>query len=200
MLNNFFRGFSKKGFIGPIGDDLPSLVPIVVSLLLFFTIFSVTLNAFNSKNTELNKQTLMIATSRELKGDSIILSTEQFYERCDLVKLKYSPYSFITLIYPTDSELDQENPLDNVINDFSNIKIANDGKVDVSSISNFVLKEEKNAFVCAYKRKLGSDFTTKTRAYFLRYYPVAIQIKKTLGAYGEYYVTVPGVMAMVVWE
>ncbi len=201
-FNKLKKSFSSKGFIGPIGDDLPALIPIVVSLLLFFTIFSVTLNAYNTKNTEINKQTLMISASREIKGDSIILGIEQFNERCEKVNLKYYPYSFIAMIYPTSGSYGEENPLDKVIEDFIKVRFDSTQNVDKTSITDTpVLKDESGEpFVCGYRRRLGNDFSKNTRAYFLRYYPIAIQTKMTLGSYGEYYVTIPGVMAMVVWE
>ena len=39
----------KKGFIGPIGDDLPSILAILLALGLFFSAVTFTLNIYNEK-------------------------------------------------------------------------------------------------------------------------------------------------------
>ncbi|MCX6803110.1 MAG: hypothetical protein NTY48_00905, partial [Candidatus Diapherotrites archaeon] len=96
---------NKRGFIGPIGDDMPSLVPIVVALLLFFTIFTMTLTSYNNKNAYLRKQTDMTSIARELKGDTLILGVAQFDKRCNNLRLKKIPYNFVSAIYPTNIDI-----------------------------------------------------------------------------------------------
>lgn len=200
MLNVFFKkSFSKKGFIGPIGDDLPSLIPIVVSLLLFFTIFSVTLNAYNSKNSEIAKQTLMISASREMKGDSIILDYTQFQDRCDRIKLRYYPYSFMIAVYPTGG-INSSGELETILENFTNMGVNTDGTLDLSSVDvNKIVGEINAKYVCGYKKKMGTNFSGKTRSYFLRYYPIAVQINQYISS-KDYVVIIPAVMAVIVWE
>ncbi|MBI1973997.1 hypothetical protein HYS54_04240 [Candidatus Micrarchaeota archaeon] len=43
----------KKGFIGPIGDDLPAMIAVMLALGLFFSAMLVTLNMYNQKITTL---------------------------------------------------------------------------------------------------------------------------------------------------
>ena len=44
-----------RGFIGPIGDDLPSILVLLVSLSLFFSSLSFALNSYNDKFVNFNK-------------------------------------------------------------------------------------------------------------------------------------------------
>jgi hypothetical protein len=201
LLKIFFKKkLSKKGFIGPIGDDLPSLIPIVVSLLLFFTIFAITLNSYSSKNSEIAKQTVMISASREMKGDSIILSYEQFKDRCDRLKLKYYPYNFMMAVYPTGG-INSSEELQYVLTNFTKMSFDQEGKLTLSGydyVDNIVGGDGKK-YVCGYKKKQGSNFSGKTKSYYLRYYPIAVQIDQDiLGK--KYVVILPAVMAVIVWE
>jgi len=43
-----------KGFIGPLGDDLPSVIIIVMALTLFFSSISFTIRAYNEKIDDIN--------------------------------------------------------------------------------------------------------------------------------------------------
>ncbi|HNV01273.1 MAG TPA: hypothetical protein PKK60_02480 [archaeon] len=198
-MKKFFSkvSFSKKGFIGPIGDDLPSLIPIVMSLLLFFTIFAVTLNTYNTKNNSISKQTMMISSSRELKGDSIILGIDSFNDRCDKLKLKNYPYNFMAVIYPTAGQT--TNPLENLIDEFINIDFDSSDNLDVGTVSSNVITDNSVPFVCGYKKRASGEFKSTTKTYYLRYYPVAVQTLLNISG-SDYYVIVPGVMTMVVWE
>jgi len=60
----------SRGFIGPIGDDLPSIIAILLGLSLFFSALSFTLNVYNNKLTAYNilKGTMEIAHKVNEKG------------------------------------------------------------------------------------------------------------------------------------
>jgi len=181
----------QKGFIGPIGDDLPSLVPIVVSLLLFFTIFSVTLSVYNSKNTDIREQTDMLSAARIMKGDSIILSIDEFKTRCDTVKMKNYPSSFMFAVYKADYDLGE------VMLDFTNETSIDPATNIPEKISKSFLRDESDApYFCGFQKRIGNRLSSSTRSYVIRYYPVAIQVKLNSGVYS----IVPGIMAMVMWE
>jgi len=185
---------SHKGFIGPIGDDLPSLIPIVVALVLFFTIFSMTLNTYNTKNTSVRKQMEMTSVAREIKGDSLILGIDQFDSKCKSVKVKRFPYNFMAGIYSSESDLKS------VINDFISMaedeSIADNGSTDLLAAD---LEGSKKGFFCNYIKVGSRAFTGMEKSYFLRYYPVAVQYPLTINGSTQY-VIIPAVMAMVVWE
>lgn len=188
--NDSKKGFLQKGFIGPIGDDLPSLIPIVVALLLFFTIFSVTLNTYNSKNALIRKQTSIINVAREMRGESLLLDVSQFLDRCQTVTSRNFSYNFMIGVYPSNHDLDF------VVDDFAESKVFSDG---LEPSGNF-LKQDDTSYFCGYIRPGSVQFGDSSNnqrkiAYSLRFYPVAVQIKAS-----DYFVVIPGIMTMVVWE
>ena len=70
-MKKALKGFKqKKGFIGPIGDDLPSIIAILLGLSLFFSGLSFTLNVYNHKLTAYNilKGTMEVAHKVNDKG------------------------------------------------------------------------------------------------------------------------------------
>jgi hypothetical protein len=184
---------SKKGFIGPIGDDLPSLVPIVVSLVLFFSIFALTLNTYNTKNTYLRKQMDMTSVAREIKGDSLILGIDQFETKCASVKTKFLPYNFMTGLYSAD------NPLSGTKKDFVDASFNQDNLTSLGFLNADNNFGELKPFFCEYAKPGAKAFTGKEKNYLVRYYPVAIQKEVEIDGRGQF-IVVPGIMAMVVWE
>lgn len=194
LLSLFFSK-KQKGFIGPIGDDMPSLVPIVVSLLLFFTIFSVTLSAYNSKNGDVREKIDMLSAARIMKGDSIILSVDEFNSRCDTILMKNYPSSFMFAVYKADYDIG------NVIEDFSTETSIDPLTNTPERISEDFLRDESEApYFCGFQKRVGNRLSSNTRSYVIRYYPVAVQVKLTTEGSGNVYSIVPGIMAMVMWE
>ncbi len=198
----------ERGFIGPIGDDLPSLIPIVTGLVIFFSIFVLTLNTYNDKNLFIEKQIDMTSVARDLKGDSLILNWDQFDKRCSSMKIKRYPYSFIVAIYSSDIDLKK------VIEDFKQAS-----QLDVADIPNsgFSFLSQPNeaggqkSFYCSYLKIGGSNFAKDiggelkilNKEYSVRFYPIAVQQPiqvQTLNANATQNLIVPAVMAMVVWE
>ncbi len=193
--------FFEKGFIGPIGDDLPSLIPIVTGLVIFFSVFVLTLNTYNEKNDYLEKQIDMTSVARDLKGDSLLLNWSQFNDRCTGLKIKRYPYSFIAAIYGTDVDLTK------AIQDFKDASIQGpSGTREDGSGFGFIKQEveglDQQSFYCSYLKIGGRDFSSNMREYSVRFYPIAVQqpiMVATSNATYQYLI-VPAVMAMVVWE
>lgn len=88
LASNFFRKrrnkqrLNARGYLGPIGDDIPSLIPIIVGMITFFSAFSFTLNEYNQRSASFaaDRDTLIIANS--LKGDSYLSSYAEFDTAC----------------------------------------------------------------------------------------------------------------------
>jgi len=78
----------RKGFIGPIGDDLPSLIPILVALIIFFTTFTATFEVYERGNTRFDRIIKVLKISNELRGDKYINDVEEFDELCDKVSVR----------------------------------------------------------------------------------------------------------------
>ncbi|MBI2597759.1 MAG: hypothetical protein HYW50_01030 [Candidatus Diapherotrites archaeon] len=82
----------EKGFLGPIGDDLPSLIPLLFALLIFFGTFSFSFGVFNEKNTSFDADLAVLGISRILKGTSYITGISDFLQKCasiNITKVKY---------------------------------------------------------------------------------------------------------------
>ena len=59
---------SRKGFIGPIGDDLPSIIPLVFALIVFFSGFYLTMNVFESKQNDFDSDLALSHTIDRLSS------------------------------------------------------------------------------------------------------------------------------------
>lgn len=89
---NRFR-IGNKGYLGPIGDDIPSLIPILVGLVTFFAAFTFTLNEYNARTASFNadRDTLVIANA--LKGDSYIATFPEFDSACKGLRVRGLNYA-----------------------------------------------------------------------------------------------------------
>lgn len=185
-------GAGAKGFIGPIGDDLPSLIPIVVGLLLFFMTFAMVLSAYNTKNALISQQSEMTSVARELKGDSLIFGVDWFLGNCQKLALKNYPYSYAVALYPTNL------PIKDVSNDF----MLSTSGTGIPPDNPFILAKNGAGntvpYYCQHFKIGAKPFTTQNRTYMLRFYPVAVQREITVNGKINV-VTVPALMAMVFW-
>jgi hypothetical protein len=176
----------------------------MVALVVFFTIFSATLSTFTFKNSVINKQVEMVSVARELKGDSLLLSVNDFQNKCMRVNAKRYPYNFIAAIYPSGKDLSK------VITSFSEISASLGGIRDFSSNELDIFSEKsssggQNYYFCSYQRIGSTPFTGKEKQFLVRYYPVAVQTKifnpdEPDDETKKQFIIVPGIMALVVWE
>jgi len=85
----FSKGFfasAKKGFLGPIGDDLPSLIPLLFALMLFFYAFTSAWNNFDRRNDDFADDLAVLRVSNALRGNNYIAGIEKFNENCETAK------------------------------------------------------------------------------------------------------------------
>ncbi len=85
---NKFTQLNARGYLGPIGDDIPSLIPIIVGMITFFAAFTFTLNEYNQRSASFaaDRDTLIIANS--LKGDSYLSSFSEFDLACKGLRVR----------------------------------------------------------------------------------------------------------------
>lgn len=74
---------NRKGFMGPIGDDLPSLIPLLFALIIFFGAFTFALNEFNLENIDINAKLEVLKVSRVLRSNGIIAGYDDWQRLCD---------------------------------------------------------------------------------------------------------------------
>ncbi|MEM4257167.1 MAG: hypothetical protein QXD98_02290 [Candidatus Diapherotrites archaeon] len=82
----------KKGFIGPVGDDLPSITPLVLGLMIFFTAFTSAFNSFDKRNEEFMNNIELLKISKTIRANSYIYSYENFEQLCNSIgptRIKY---------------------------------------------------------------------------------------------------------------
>jgi len=167
----------ERGFIGPIGDDLPSLIPLLFALVIFFSTFSLTFDAFDSRNREFKDELTVMRISTIMQSNSYIFSHDNFNDLCDglgLINLNYvaaisndaTTGKQINNIFEVSFFTNKENEtfycsnVDEVsspeqISDFLSLEEAEDRKI-VSRIFPIVLEDEKivrpmHLFVVAWK-------------------------------------------------
>ncbi|MCD6246818.1 MAG: hypothetical protein J7J87_00075 [Candidatus Diapherotrites archaeon] len=77
----------QKGFVGPIGDDLPSLVPLIFSLIIFFASFTSAFDVFIKSKEQFDSAVLITDIAASIAGDHFIVSPEEFYRSCERVSV-----------------------------------------------------------------------------------------------------------------
>ncbi len=76
---------SFKGFIGAIGDDLPSLIPIFLGLIIFFSVFLNTYNVYKDNTDLYSLQQEGISISMILKSEPLIPDYDEFERICSKI-------------------------------------------------------------------------------------------------------------------
>ncbi|MFH0714828.1 MAG: hypothetical protein V1847_03185 [Candidatus Diapherotrites archaeon] len=146
----FGKARGKTGFIGPIGDDLPSLIPLVFALVVFFAAFQSALSTFDSKNASFADDLDALKVARILRGSGYWVSQPEFAKACDIVNVRairfeagitelnvrlFDSYGNISnrreLYLPHDLETDAQYFCSNVkdLKDISLSELQKEGKV-----------------------------------------------------------------------
>lgn len=76
---------NEKGFLGPIGDDLPSLIPLILSLVIFFSAFTYAFNVFNYKSEAFRYDLDTMNIVRVMRASGYITGPENFQQLCNSV-------------------------------------------------------------------------------------------------------------------
>jgi hypothetical protein len=100
---------NKKGYIGAIGDDLPSLIPLFVGLTVFFAVFLNTYNVYRDNTDLYSLRNDAINISGIMKEEPLIADQNQFIKSCSRVNTKYNWNAFVT---PFDLNADNYRGLD----------------------------------------------------------------------------------------
>lgn len=174
----FSQGFfPKKGFIGPIGDDLPSLIPIIFALVLFFSAFNYGLSNLNEKSVEFADDLDSLKAARILRSNSYIVDYENFNELCNTVSVKAVKFK------AGITELNQ-----GLLDEHGRIQRDSDL---------FFQDSEGNLFVCSNASDGGlSNDTLFSGRVLVRVYPVAVEVDR-----GELGIAVmPKQLMVVAWR
>ena len=104
QINTNQKRINQKGFIGPIGDDLPSLIPLTVALLIFFGAFGFAFNHFEEKKLEFDQRLLLLSIGKTLKGDSLIDHYKKWELGCNSIEV--SRYRFRAVVFLISTKTD----------------------------------------------------------------------------------------------
>ncbi len=74
------------GFLGPIGDDLPSLIPLIAALIIFFGAYGTIYRDYAEKNELLEMTIRVNRLGRDLRGSSYVTSTNEFERVCTVAR------------------------------------------------------------------------------------------------------------------
>lgn len=73
---------NRRGFLGPIGDDLPALIPLLFALLMFFSTFTHTFNVFETRGRAFAGDVAVLKVASILKANGYVETTDAFNKRC----------------------------------------------------------------------------------------------------------------------
>lgn len=86
----------SKGFIGAIGDDLPSLIPIIFALVLFFAVFGYSLDVFHQKTDFMQMKLSGLQIASTIKQNSLLSGEHGFLRGCS--KVTQREYNYVAVL------------------------------------------------------------------------------------------------------
>ncbi|MFH1224840.1 MAG: hypothetical protein V1676_03475 [Candidatus Diapherotrites archaeon] len=91
---------TARGFIGPIGDDLPSLIPLLFALVVFFSTFAFAFGVFEARDRDFQHDLKALQLAHALKANGYIGSAAEFSVRCASLGISGMKYrAFVTDVY-----------------------------------------------------------------------------------------------------
>lgn len=158
-----------KGFIGPIGDDLPSLIPILFGLAIFFSAFTFAYQAFDVENSHFKYSIKVMDLAKTVKSDSFIADYADFKNSCD--KISVSGVSYKILLFRDFIQIKNENLGNNPLS-MDTFGIVTGETLE--GIKDKVLIQENNAyFECSNLSEDDLQTVNKVKKFDVRLFPVA---------------------------
>ncbi len=84
---------NQKAYLGPIGDDLPSLIPLMFALIIFFSSFYMTVNTYNERTVDFENDIAVVQISASLRGTGLVSSIKQFNDSCNALNVRQPFFS-----------------------------------------------------------------------------------------------------------
>ena len=97
----------QNGFLGPIGDDLPSLVPLIFALIIFFSTFTYAMNSMDSRNDDFDADLATLGIARIMRSNGYLTGYEDFKRLCGMINVAGLNYE-IALV-ETELTYDERN-------------------------------------------------------------------------------------------
>ncbi len=133
---------NSKGFLGSIGDDLPSLIPLFFALMIFFAALAYAFTTINERNDFINTYIDSLSIAKASLGDASFVDLQDF--KASSNKVVTSANYIYGLVYipkesPNETNLDFSTILEDVDLGF----ICYDDANNLRLSKNFALKEGK---------------------------------------------------------
>ena len=172
-----------KGFLGPIGDDLPSLIPLLFGLAIFFSSFTFAYQAFDAENANFKYAIKSMDLAKTVKSDSFISGYADFRTSCNNISvsgISYKVLLFRDFIKIKEDSASSTNPLSMDTHGIVTGDVLNEINPDntlIKADEATELKEEGDEFypyfICSNVSKDGLATVGKIKKFDVRLFPVA---------------------------
>lgn len=168
------RKMKSRGFIGPIGDDLPSLIPLLFGLMIFFSMFTFTFKTFDDKTAAFQDDLDALKIASSLRGNNFIFNYAQFKSLCG--RIHTQRLNFIAGI----AEL-RPAPNETVFN----VEFLRDG----TGIG-------ANTYVCPFPKPEFDEKASTGNKIVAKVFPIALQTTNSAGTG----IVLPERLVVIVWK
>ena len=168
-----------KGFLGPIGDDLPSLIPILFGLAIFFSSFTFAYQAFDAENANFKYAINAMDLAKTVKSDSFISGYADFKNSCNNISV--SGISYKVLLFRDFIEIKNNfggNPLSMdtygivtgaTLEGIEDQVIIQADQAEISGVDT----DFKTSYICSNVSKDNLTTVGKIKKFDVRLFPVA---------------------------
>ncbi len=178
---------NSKGFLGPIGDDLPSLIPLLFALVIFFSAFTFTFNVYQNNLASFSNDVSLLTISNILKKDSYLRNYSEFKNACGELKgISGINYKAMILPIPYNAENFSFNPVELVNTDKLTLKSVNESSVTVEVFkrpAGLNMEGDVKRFVCSnvpdeeVKVDSFDKIVSDNKNIFVRMFPIVFEDK-----------------------
>lgn len=169
----------EKGFLGPIGDDLPSLIPLLFALMIFFYVFTFTWSIFDQRGQAFDDAISALRVGNTMKGNNYMRGMDSFQERCSEAKSIRS-VKFMAGLLPLSTGPGQT---------FEGI--------DIETLESSFFSPGGKMFICTNTNLEEGKPGLETPNLYLRSFPVALEFANQ--ETGAFYVR-PMLLVVVTWR
>ncbi len=170
---------SSKGFLGPIGDDLPSLIPLIFALMMFFYVFTFTWNIFDQRSIAFDDAISVLSVGNTLKGGNYLRGIDMFKQRCAEAQ-NIRNVKFMAGLLPLSTGPGQE---------FVGL--------DVETLESDFFTVDGEKFICSNVDLEEESPMVESSNLFIRSFPLALEFSNPVT--GSFYVR-PMLLTVVTWR
>ena len=170
----------KRGFLGPIGDDLPSLIPLVFALIIFFYSFTFAWNIFNERSSSFNDNLAVLELASTMRGNSYLGGTGAFQANCTKAKASIKRIKFSVGLVALSN-----NPL---------AETGSEHFQGAGSENFFAPQGNPEGFLCS------NSAEDVPKLYSVRFFPVALEKTGNAADGGGRFFVKPMLLVVVTWH